>query len=101
MGFGSSIVSQNRNKDVQRRLGQAAKRQAQMRASVSLLALVKGGTQLAWQSGMSSQMLDQQKQFNLKGDPMLEGGNAVIPMAKTAWTFFKTECGYLLHTKRL
>ena len=86
VGFGSSIVSQNRNKDVQRRLGQAAKRQAQMRASVSLLALVKGD-QLAWQSGMSSQMLDQQKQFNLKGDPMLEGGNAVIPMAKTVDIF--------------
>lgn len=86
VGFGSSIVSQNRNKDIQRRLGQAAKRQAQLRAASSLLALVKGD-QMAWQSGISSQMLDQQKQFNLKGDPMLEGGDSVIPMAKTTDVF--------------
>lgn len=86
VGFGSEIIRENKNKTVQKRLSQEAKRTAQMRASASLVSLIMGD-QMAWSSGMTSQMLDQQKQFDLKGDPMMDGEESVVPVGNTLDVF--------------
>ena len=86
VGFGSEIIRMNNNKTVAKRLEQASKRVAQMRAAASLVGLITGD-RMMWSSGMAQQTLDQHKQFDLKGDPMMAGEGAVIPIKGTLDVF--------------
>jgi len=85
VGFGSAIIPKNKNKTIEKRLGQAARKRAQMRARASLVGLIMGD-QLSWSIGMDMQTRDQQKQFDLKADPMM-GGDGVIPLEGTMDVF--------------
>ena len=86
IGFGSAIIMMNNNKTVAKKLAQAAKRTAQMRAAASLFGIIIGD-QMMWSSGLSQQTLELDKQFDLKGDPMMDGENSVVPVNGTLDVF--------------
>ncbi|WP_415721844.1 hypothetical protein [Photobacterium ganghwense] len=67
LGFGSSIIRENKNKSVQRKLLGVAKSQAQAKARNGLIAVMKG-EQIYWEGGFTENQLEQNEQFEYPVD---------------------------------
>ena len=66
MGFGSSIIRDNKNKSVARKLKTVAKRQSETRARAALLGTLQG-EKVYWEGGFDEKQIDKNSQF--KYDP--------------------------------
>ncbi|WP_025820340.1 hypothetical protein [Shewanella marina] len=62
LGFGSSIIRDNKNKSVARKLLSTAKSQAQAKARNSLISVMQG-EQVYWEGGFTENQLEKNEQF--------------------------------------
>ncbi|PFG52250.1 hypothetical protein ATG98_1258 [Marinobacter sp. LV10R520-4] len=70
MGYGSAIIRNNSNKQIARKLKDAAKRQSQTRARSALLATMQG-EEVYWEGGFNEKQIEGSQQFEYV-DPSLQ-----------------------------
>lgn len=70
MGYGSAIKRQNSNKNIQRRLGEQAKRQSQTLARSALVSTLQG-SEVYWKGAFDEKQAEFTQQFEYE-DPALE-----------------------------
>ncbi|MGV8917989.1 MAG: hypothetical protein ACOH2R_09370 [Pseudomonas sp.] len=88
IGFGSSIVRQNKDKQVMATMLKMANEQSRMRANNSLVAFLNGSA-IYWQGGFDEAQGESAQQFQV---PVDQNGNAQTPVAfdDTRHTFLNT-----------
>ncbi|MCK8044451.1 hypothetical protein MSG37_06110 [Shewanella sp. 1CM18E] len=67
LGFGSSIIRENRSKNIQRKLLSASKSQAQAKARNSLISVMQG-EEVYWQGGFAENQVEKNEQFEYEPD---------------------------------
>jgi len=77
IGFGSSIVRQNKDKKVMANMSKMAKDQSRQRANNSLVAFLNG-SEIYWQGGFEEKQVESAQQFDV---PVDENGKAMNPVA--------------------
>jgi len=75
VGFGSSIIRTNKNKNVAKRLAKAAKNNAETRARNALVQFLQGDN-LYWEGGFDESQIEGSEQFEI---PVDEDGNVGDP----------------------
>ena len=80
IGFGSSIIRQNKDKNMMRKLAGAAQQQSRQRANSALIAFLQGST-IYWEGGFDEQQVEAGQQFEV---PMDQDGNVQDPVAYDA-----------------
>lgn len=80
IGFGSSIIRQNKDKNMMRKLAGAAQLQSRQRANSALIAFLQGST-IYWEGGFDEQQVEAGQQFEV---PMDQDGNVQDPVAYDA-----------------
>lgn len=77
IGFGSSIVRQNKDKKVMAKMSKMANDQSRQRANNSLVAFLNG-SDIYWQGGFEEKQVESAQQFDVPVDGY---GNAMNPVA--------------------
>lgn len=77
IGFGSSIVRQNKDKKVMANMSKMAKDQSRQRANNSLVAFLNG-SEIYWQGGFEEKQVESAQQFDV---PVDENDKAMNPVA--------------------
>jgi len=85
MGYGSSIIRQNKNKTIANKLRSTAKSQSQTRARSALLATMKG-EQVYWQGGFDEKQIEGASQFQYD-DPSMQDPQQVKVLENDRETF--------------
>lgn len=100
MGYGSSIIRQNSNRQIARKLKDAAKRQSQTRARSALLATMQG-EEVYWEGSSSEDQMEGNQQFEY-ADPSLQDPAEVKMLDQERNTFInqmKTSDAYATISK--
>lgn len=77
IGFGSSVIRQNRDKKLMAKMTKMANDQSRLRANNSLVAFLNG-SDVYWEGGFDETQLDSDQQFDV---PVDKDGNAQAPVA--------------------
>jgi len=77
IGFGSSIIRDNKNPTMKAKMREMANRQSQLRANSALLSFLTN-SEVYWEGGFDESQLDSQEQFEV---PVDEQGNPGDPVA--------------------
>ncbi|MCY9876417.1 hypothetical protein OTK59_07595 [Vibrio natriegens] len=84
LGFGSSIIRDNKNNAVKRKLLNVSKSQAQAKARNGLIAVMQG-EQVYWEGGFTENQLEKNEQFEYEPDSINPADAKVL--AETQHTF--------------